>query len=70
MKLELNNLDAGMRIVYDDGRPGHSGVCATVLKAGKTNMVVQFDDRADTTTIKYSDAGWIDYLSLCPEFKA
>src|SRR5215475_8623510 len=53
----------GSRIHYDDGRPGHA-VGATVLHVGPESMVVQFDDRADTTTIHFNDEDWMKYLSI------
>ena len=40
---------------YDDGRPGHQGVGSTVLAVDERGMTVQFDDRADTTYILFSD---------------
>jgi len=54
---------AGSRIVYDDGRPGHKGVEATVLEVTKGHgMRVQFDDRADATYIPFSDARWMNFI--------
>jgi hypothetical protein len=54
----------GARISYDDGRPGHQDVRATVLEVTEGHgMLVQFDDRADTTYILFSDARWMD--SIC-----
>jgi hypothetical protein len=55
---------AGMRISYDDGRPGHVGVEATVLVVDSRGMAVQFDDRADGSYILFSDERWMDYLSI------
>jgi len=54
----------GQTLAYDDGRPGHQGVLATVLSVSKTAMIVQFEDRADTTTIAFSDRGWTDHLQV------
>lgn len=53
-----------MTLIYDDGRPGHRGVKAEVLSVSSTQMVVQFDDRADTTTISLSDRDWMDHLKV------
>ena len=66
MKLQstLDQIKKGGRIVYDDGRPGHAGVLATVLAVDETGMTVQFDDRADTTRIQFSDKGWMDYIEV------
>lgn len=57
-------IKAGGRISYNDGRPGHQGVEATVLAVDARGMVVQFDDRADTTYIVFSDRRWMDFISL------
>ena len=60
----LKSLNAGDVLVYDDGRPGHSGVKAVVLSNHENCVVVQFEDRADTTTIKHDEVGWTNYLKL------
>lgn len=66
--MKLNNtvdqIKKGGRIVYNDGRPGHSGVLATVLAVDKKGMTVQFDDRADTTRIGFSDRQWMDFIEV------
>jgi hypothetical protein len=54
----------GSRISYNDGRPGHQGVEATVLAVDGRGMAVQFDDRADTTYILFSDRRWRDFISV------
>ena len=54
----------GGRIVYNDGRHGHKDVFATVLAVDTKGMVVQFEDRADTTRIAFADRGWMDYIEL------
>lgn len=66
MKLQgtVDQIKKGVRIVYNDGRAGHSGVFATVLEVDQTEMLVQFGDRADTTRISFSDRSWMDYLEL------
>ena len=51
-------------IVYDDGRDGHRAVRATVLSVSRLGMVVQFEDRSDTTSIRFSDRAWMDHLKL------
>ena len=56
------NCKVGDTLIYDDGREGHKGILCVVVSAGATSMVVQFADRADSTTIKYNDKGWMDYL--------
>ncbi len=66
MKLNIvHQIRRGGRISYDDGRPGHEGVEATVLEVTDGHgMLVQFDDRADTTYILFADRRWMDFLSL------
>ena len=59
-----DRIKKGGRIVYNDGRPGHSGVLATVLAMDKKGMTVQFDDRADTSYIAFSDRAWMDFIEL------
>jgi hypothetical protein len=63
MKTTNCEFKVGQRIVYNDGRPGHTNAKATVLCANRSAMVVQFDDRADTTTICFSDAAWMRFIS-------
>lgn len=54
----------GSQISYNDGRPGHGGVKATVLAVDARGMTVQFEDRADTTYIAFSDGRWMDFISV------
>ena len=65
MKLNVAyQVKAGGRISYNDGRPGHEGVEATVIEVDSRGMTVQFDDRADTTFILFSDPQWMDFISV------
>ena len=65
MKLRIqDHVRKGSRISYNDGRPGHEGVEATVLAVDAQGMTVQFDDRADTTHILFSDPRWMDFISI------
>jgi hypothetical protein len=66
MKLNstLDQIKKGGRIVYNDGRPGHMGVLATVLAVDSKGMTVQFDDRADTSRIAFSNRGWMDFIEV------
>jgi hypothetical protein len=65
MKLNVAHLvRKGGRIVYNDGRPGHQDVEASVLLVDSDGMTVQFYDRADTTRIKFSDPKWMDFISI------
>jgi hypothetical protein len=45
-------------------QPGHRGAAATILSVSETGMVVQFEDRADTTTIRFAQREWIDFLQV------
>ena len=66
MKLNstIDQIKPGKRIVYNDGRPGHINALATVLAVDAKGMVVQFDDRADTSQIAFSDKAWMDFIEL------
>jgi hypothetical protein len=65
MKLNVAyQVKPGGRISYNDGRPGHEGVQATVLAVDPKGMTVQFDDRADTTYIQFSDKQWMDFIEV------
>lgn len=66
MKLRgtTDQIKKGGRIVYNDGRPGHNDVFAAVLAVDAKGMTVQFEDRADTTRIAFSDRGWMDFVEL------
>jgi len=66
VKLRLQDqVRKGCRIFYDDGRPGHQDVRATVLEVTEGHgILVQFDDRADTTYISFSDPRWMDFISV------
>ncbi len=56
----IDQIKHGSRIVYNDGRPGHSGIFADVLSVDAKGMTVQFEDRADMTRIAFPTAlGWI-----------
>jgi hypothetical protein len=67
--MDNTKLEPGQTITYDDGRPGHRGVSAVICSVGETEMVVQFEDRADTTTIRFCDRLWMDHLRLKLETK-
>ena len=66
MKLRgtVDQIKKGVRIVYNDGRAGHTNVFATVLEVDSKGMTVQFDDRADTSYIAFSDKGWMDFIEI------
>ena len=38
-------------IVYNDGRAGHTDIKAEILELHENFILVQFEDRADTTNI-------------------
>jgi hypothetical protein len=55
----------GSTISYDDGRPGHQDVRAGVLEVVDGHgMLVQFEDRADTTYILFSESQWMDFVEV------
>jgi hypothetical protein len=54
----------GTILIYNDGRPGHTSASATVLETDAKSMIVQFDDRADTTKIAFSDHHWMDHITI------
>ena len=64
LKSPLDQIKKGGRIVYNDGRPGHKGVMATVLAVDAKGMTVHFDDRADTNRIEFSDKGWMEFIEV------
>jgi len=65
MKLNIvHQVKKGGRIIYNDGRPGHQGVEATVVEVDAKGMTVLFDDRADTDYILFSAAKWMDSISV------
>ena len=64
MRGTVDQIKKGSRIVYNDGRPGHTGVIAEVLAVDAKGMTVQFEDRADTTRIAFSDKGWMDFIEV------
>ena len=60
----IDQIKPGSRIIYNDGRAGHSGVFADVLSVDAKGMMVQFEDRADRTRINFSDSAWMDFIEL------
>ena len=63
----IDQIKLGSRIVYNDGRPGHSGIFGDVLTVDAKGMKVQFEDRADMTRIAFSDRAWMDFIDLASE---
>ena len=63
----IDQIKPGSRIVYNDGRPEHTGILAGVLSVDTKGMMVQFEDRADTTGTAFSDRAWMDFITLSPE---
>ena len=68
MKLRgtLDRIRKGRRIVYNNGRPRHQGVEATVLAVDKRGMTVQFEHRADTNYIRFSDQKRMEFIEMAP----
>lgn len=62
VKVGAEEFKAGGRISYNDNRPGHQNIGATVLAVDAGGMTVQFDDRADTTRISFSEPQWMDFI--------
>jgi hypothetical protein len=60
--MKLHEIKPGSVVSYSDGRPGHVAVKALVISTDTTGMTVQFEDRADTTRIKFSDRAWMDFI--------
>jgi hypothetical protein len=54
----------GDTLIYNDGRPSHTDARAEVLEFLQGGIVVQFEDRADTTYINHKDRSWWDYLTV------
>jgi hypothetical protein len=63
----IDQIKPGSSLVYNDGRPGHSGVFGDVLSVDAKGMTVQFEDRADITRIAFSDRAWMDFIELASE---
>jgi hypothetical protein len=63
----IDQIKPGSRIVYNDGRLGHSGIFGDVLSVDPKGMTVQFEDRADITRIDFSDRAWMDFIELASE---
>lgn len=61
-KTDLMGLKVGDILLYNDGREGHIDVKAEVIVLGDNFVVVQFVDRAESTTIYFTDKAWTDYL--------
>ena len=60
----IDQIKPGCRIVYNDGRAGHSGIFADVLSVDAKGMMVQFEDRADSSRITFSDRAWMDFIEI------
>jgi len=52
----------GQTLTYDDGRPNHQNVKATVVALTSNGFIAQFEDRADTTSIHWDQSEWIDHI--------
>jgi hypothetical protein len=62
--MTIDKIRPGSMISYNDGREGHKGVQALVISVDHAGMVVQFEDRADTTRIRFCDREWMDFISI------
>ena len=61
---EFSSIKPGAVLIYNDGRPGHTAARAVVHSASPLALVVQFEDRADNTTIRAHDRAWLDYMTV------
>lgn len=57
-------IKVGQKFTYNDGRPGHQHVRATVLAVTSDGFVAQFEDRADTTRIRWNESEWIQHITF------
>jgi len=55
--LDADALWPGVTISYSDGRPGHVGALATVLRVDDAGFWCQFEDRAEPTRIRVLERG-------------
>ena len=65
----MQQVRVGQTLTYDDGRPNHRNSKAVVLAVFKPFFIVQFEDRADTTTIRWNDEEWMRHICFdgaCP----
>ncbi len=55
----------GDTVIYNDGLPGHVNVRGKVIGFGMLagRIIVQFEDRADTTVIRTDDPQWMNQLT-------
>ena len=52
------------RLIYNDGRKGHSGVRGEVLEEDARGMLVQWEDRMSPTWIGFRDRAWMDHITV------
>lgn len=53
-----------MTLVYNDGRPGHSGVLGKVLSVGHTGFSVLWNDRCSPNWIAFSEREWMEHIKI------
>ena len=58
----VQQVRVGQRFSYDDGRPGHRSVKAEVIGLTPNGFIAQFEDRADTTAIRWDEDQWVRYI--------
>lgn len=56
--IDFASIKPGSRLLYNDGRAGHKDIGADVIGCSPDGVVVQFEDRADTTYIGRNDGQW------------
>ena len=54
----------GQRLVYNDGRPGHTNSVAEILEVTPRSILVQFENRARPSLIFFNDREWMDHITF------
>lgn len=60
----MRQVQIGQTLTYNDGRPLHRSVKATVVVVLPNGFIAQFADRADTTTIYWNEPQWMDHITF------
>ena len=64
MKIQISEIKAGMRLIYNDGRAGHTAAECRVCGVNSVGMQVKFTDRARRNFIAFNDGAWMDFLTV------
>jgi hypothetical protein len=60
----MQEIRIGQTLTYDDGRPNHRNIKATVIAITPNGFIAQFEDRYDTTSISWDDSEWMRHISF------